>query len=962
MTSGSPFPPWHRNPPSLGDRSQRCEQLQDQLAQMEAKQHQFLDALPITVWQADVHGQLTFLNANWQTLTGRSPDTDLGWRFLQAVPLQECDRIRNQWQTTCQISQSFVISFSLSQRDGTCKPCRAQGEPILDKQGQLLGWAGTILPAPNPINTHTELDDNPIFLEALLDNLSNGIVACNAQGVLTLFNRATQEMHGIPLRSIPPEQWTDYYDLYQADGETLLTPNEVPLYRALQGESVYNAEMIIRPKQGQPRTILANGDPIIAKDGRKLGAVVAMRDITLRKQALLELRKSEERWQLALKGTGDGIFDWNIVTNEAFLSPQLKQTLGYADHEIANSFAGWQQLVHADDLEQALAAVQTHLQHITPCYAVEYRMCCKDGSHKWILARGQAKWDKEGQPVRMVGSHQDITRRKQAEMELARLNQELEGRVAQRTNQLEAANYQKDILLAQEREARHQSEAARAQIELYENIIQNIQLGFLVWHSVDLSSADQLQLVAANPAAERTLDTKLQGKLGMTIGEVLPNFMERQATTVSSLVQVIQTQQPRTLENVVFTLPQGGERIFSLKAFPLPDTCVGVAFENVTARRQTEAALSRSEQRYRTVVDSVKEVIFQTDTHGCWTFLNSVWTDITGYAIHESLGKSLTGLVVKEADQRKWRDLFDSFVREEKTVLNHKVEIVTKTEQRRWLEVRVVPFPNEDGFTIGTFGTINDVTELQQQEANLQAQTNQLIHLNAELTQTATQLKKRNQELDQFAYVTSHDLKAPLRAVSNLSEWIEEDLEDHLTGDTRDQMDLLRSRILRMENLINGLLAYSRAGRLQEKNQIVDVAQLVSEVLDSLDVPETFEVRIDGSLPQLETRALPLQQVFANLINNAVKHHDQGQGVIKITAQDQGNHYLFKVKDDGPGIESRYHGKVFTIFQTLQARDSFESTGIGLSIVKKIVEAQGGTIEVRSQLGAGATFIFTWLK
>lgn len=916
------------------------------------------NALPLVVWQADDRGQVNGLSARWQILTGRWPAESTGEAFWQSVAGRE--HSRQQWQQACQQQQAFVLHLDLYSIHNDLCPVVVQGEPLWGDQSQLTGWVGTIQAIGTETPLQAELDYNQKFLQAVLDNLSNGIVACNAQGVLTLFNRATQALHGLPLHPIPADQWAEYYDLYGADGKTPLTQADIPLYRALQGESVQNVEMVIKSRQGPPRTILASGDPIYAQNGQKLGAVVVMRDITQRKQAELELQKSEERWHLALQGTGDGLFDWNLVTNKAFMSPQLKQTLGYDDHEVENSFEGWRQLVHPHDLEDVAAALDDHFQQDGSLYRAEYRMQCKDGRYKWILARGQTQRDSHGQPLRMVGSHQDITRQKQAEQQLVQLNQDLESRVSARTAQLTAANQQKEALLAQEQAARQQAETAKAEIELYESIIQNIQLGFLVWYAPELGTIEALQLVAANPAAEELLEMELRSKVGDPMGVIFPDFIEHDPNALLSLLQVIKTQRSRTLDHAIFTLPNGETRSFSLKAFPLPDHCVGVAFEDITAQKRTEAALSRSEQRYRTVVDSVQEVIFQTDTHGCWTFLNSAWTKITGYAISESLGKSLTQLAPSQTDQIKWQEIFDSFVQTENTVLNHKIAIVTQSNEQRWLEIRAVPFLDEEGFTVGTFGTINDVTELQQSEANLKAQANQLIQLNAELMATTAQLEKRNQELDQFAYVTSHDLKAPLRAIANLSEWIEEDLEDHLTDETRNHMTLLRNRVLRMENLINGLLSYSRAGRLQPASQKVNVRKLVTEVVESLDIPDDWNVDIDSALPCLVTQELPLQQVFANLIGNAVKHHDRDHGRIEITAQDQGSHYRFVVKDDGPGIDSQYHEKVFNIFQTLKARDSFESTGIGLSIVKKIVEAQGGTITVVSQAGSGAAFYFTW--
>ncbi len=252
---------------------------------------------------------------------------------------------------------------------------------------------------------------------------------------------------------------------------------------------------------------------------------------------------------------------------------------------------------------------------------------------------------------------------------------------------------------------------------------------------------------------------------------------------------------------------------------------------------------------------------------------------------------------------------------------------------------------------------------IQQNEftAALKARAIDLAASNQQLVNATELLEKRNQELDQFAYIASHDLRAPLRAISNLASWLEEDILDKIPEENQEQLALIQLRAKRLDDFITGLLDCSRAGRQSLEKESVDVHALIAEVIDSLAPPATFNVTWAGDNTVLHTHRLLLQQVLSNLISNAIKYHHRPDGIVTITSKDTGNHLSFSVVDDGPGIRADYHEKVFGIFQTLNSRDAIESTGIGLSIVKKLVEQQG-TISLTSAIGEGSTFTFTWAK
>ena len=415
-------------------------------------------------------------------------------------------------------------------------------------------------------------------------------------------------------------------------------------------------------------------------------------------------------------------------------------------------------------------------------------------------------------------------------------------------------------------------------------------------------------------------------------------------------------------------------------------------------------ALRHGEESFRLLVQSVKDyAILLLDPSGRVTSWNEGAQRIKGYTADEIVGRSFTTFYPEEAVASG----FPQYELETAAATGRFEDEswrVRKDGSRFWANVIITALRDERGELIGFAKVTRDLTErraaeeqarllaaetaahaeaarrseelaranhlLEEQAVELELQAEELVaqrealqEANVSLTEALAAAEAAYRDLDQFAYVASHDLKAPLRGIANLAQWIQDDAGDQISGESTEHMRLLQGRVQRMEALIDGILAYSRAGRRSARSAApVDTAALVREVVELLAPPPSVTVRVADGLPVVQAERVPLQQVFMNLLGNALKYGagDRDGAVIDVEWRDEGALVEFTVRDDGPGIAPEFHERIWVIFQTLAPRDKVEGTGIGLSMVKKIVESRGGRAWLDSAPGRGSAFHFTW--
>jgi PAS domain S-box-containing protein len=391
-------------------------------------------------------------------------------------------------------------------------------------------------------------------------------------------------------------------------------------------------------------------------------------------------------------------------------------------------------------------------------------------------------------------------------------------------------------------------------------------------------------------------------------------------------------------------------------------TYLGGIAVDITEQKRMEQALRESEERFRVLADNAPVLIWVNGLEGA-RFVNRAYLEFLGVGEVEVQRYDWTQFVYPEDREAYVNAYLEAFNR--RGLFEAQFRFRRADGEYRWMKSRGVPRLTPVGEFLGYVGCTFDITDIKQAEEALRESEGQLHlltqSLERQVDERTAELARSVEELNQFVYVASHDLKAPLRAVKQLAGWIAQDCGDILPEASKTHLSKLQGRIQRMEKFLDDLLIYSRAGRAYYQSlERIDTGALAKEMIEILAPPPGFTFTIQEDMPLLRSYRTPLELVFKSLIDNAIKHHHRAEGHIQISAQAKGKFIEFTVTDDGPGIDPDFHDHIFQIFQTLKPRDEVEGSGVGLAIAKRAVESQGGTIEVISREGQGATFRFTW--
>jgi PAS domain S-box-containing protein len=550
----------------------------------------------------------------------------------------------------------------------------------------------------------------------------------------------------------------------------------------------------------------------------------------------------------------------------------------------------------------------------------------------------------------------EVLARVTTHLRLRELTEQLEQNVQGRTRELTLATQQLEQEIAEHKQAEKALQESKNQMQA---ILDNTS-------AVIYMKDTQGRFLFVNRQFEKEFRLKQEDLVGKTDYDFMPKEMADGFRTndlrVLGAGKSIQFEESAPQED-------GIHSVISVK-FPVYDAggipygICGISTD-ITERKRVEDEIRKSEAFLNTIIEQSPYAMWISDEKGTLIRLNRACCTLLHITEEEVIGEYniLDDNIVQE---QGLLPLVQSVFKEGETV---RFEITYDSSQLKHpklqrnasviLDVTMFPIKNEHGEVTNAIIQHMDITDRKRAEE-------EIYQLNTELEQRVKQrtakLEAANKELKDFAYVVSHDLKAPLRGISRLAHWLVEDYRDVIDDKGREMAELLIGRVKRLDTLIEDILRYSRIGRIHEEHTIIDLNILLHEVLDLLNPTEHIQITMEPELPTIVAERTRIFQVFQNLIGNAVKFLDKPSGEINVQYQDDGLYWRFSVTDNGPGIEERHSERIFQIFQTLQPRDEFESSGIGLALVKKIVELHGGTIGVESTPGTGSTFWFTLPK
>lgn len=865
------------------------------------------------------------------------------------------------------------------------------------------------------------------FLKAILNNVQAGIVACDADGILTVFNQAAKDFHGLPQQPVPPDRWAQYYDLYLPDGKTRMNTEDIPLFRALQGQNVRDVEMMIVPQQGTARTLLATGQAIVAPNGEKQGAVVVMHDITKRKQAETALREREAQLSSIFQTIPDGIAILDSTGQITAANKAAERILRLTRSEIIergyNDPSWFITTVDGHPFPEEELPFARVMQTGEPVYGIEHGISHADGTRRILSINASPLFDEEGETINVIAALSDITERKQTEDERVQLVQEQAARALAEVSQ------QKSAFLAEV------SAVLSSSLE-YEQTLQSVaNLAvpyFADWCSVDLLNDDRTigRVAVAHSDPEkvqfgwevaqrfpRHLDDEYGIAKVMQTGQVEiaieitdeqlvaavqnAEYLEilRGVGLKSSIIAPLQAR-GRVLGSITFVFTES-DRHYCLEDIALAEDLAqraAIAIDNARLYNETQQAKLAAElaanrtARLLAVMTALSESLTSAQVAqviieqgmsalgascGLVAVLNQEASELE---IIQAIGYEHVGEFQRSfsihapyplaeavrTGQPVWLETIENRIARYPDL----AEAYAKVGSKAWISVPLLIEGQAVGGLSLSFSTVSQLCESDRAFvlalAQQSAQSIDRARLYESERQARAQAEAANRIKDEFLAVLSHELRTPLNPILGWTRLLRRGTLD--SGRTAVALETIERNAELQVQLIEDLLDISRIlqGKLSLNSTPINLKTTLKAAIETVRLAAEakniqIQTQLEPNVSDVLGDATRLQQVVWNLLTNAIKFTPTG-GRVEVELKTIDSSAQIQVRDTGKGIKPEFIPYVFDTFRQADSSitRTFGGLGLGLAIVRHLVELHGGTVKAESfGEGQGATFTVT---
>ncbi len=639
----------------------------------------------------------------------------------------------------------------------------------------------------------------------------------------------------------------------------------------------------------------------LVKEANYTNFIAIVLDITERKKAEESLVSTSERLRLATNSVKMGIWDWDIVNDILTWDDRMYELYGIKKEDFTGAVSAWQNGIHPEDVERASKELYDGVDGKRDFNSI-FRVVWPDQSIHYIEANAIVSRDENGKAIRMIGSNIDITERKKAEQEILLANERFE-KVTEATND---AIWDWDIV----NDKFYRSDAIERFFgQQTPKSITSKDFWNDSFHADDLAEIQKsVEEAIANPLTNKwKMDYKIFNEEGETL---------------------------YIIDQGVIIRNEKGEAI----------RMVG-AMTDITELKKAE-----EESRFKAnLLSMVRQGAIATNLDGEVNYWNKGAEVMYGWKAEEALGKNIMQLTTLETNTEKARQIMDMLKKGKSWSGNFEVQ--KKNGTNFTVKITNSPIYNENNELSGIIGISTDISEEIENKKLLKRYTKEL--------------ERSNEELEQFAFVTSHDLQEPLRMISSFMDQLKRKYEDQLDEKALQYIYFATDGAKRMKHIILDLLDYSRASKPSEEIEEVNLNEVIAtyKQLRRKVIAESSVTIKTETLPSLKSYSAVVTQIFHGLLDNAIKYAREGVApIIEIQAQEKETQWEFSITDNGIGIDSQFFDKIFIIFQRLHNRNKYSGTGIGLAIVKRSVEFLNGRIWLSSTVGEGTTFFFTISK